>query len=155
LAFAVGLSIATGVAFSLLPALQAARASSLHDAMQQASRATAGGRSRRTRDALVVAQVAAALVLLVGAGLMLRTLANLRAIDLGFHADHLLTMRTLLPQARYTDGVKREAFFERVVADVEALPGVESAAYASNLPFAAAGNATGVGIDGPPPRESD
>ena len=91
-----------------VPAVQAARAS-LRDAVQQGARSTVGGRGRLTRDALVVMQVAAALVLLVGAGLMLRTLANLRAIDLGFHADHLLTMRTLLPQARYTDGVKREA----------------------------------------------
>src|SRR5262249_27764162 len=82
LAFALGLSIATGVAFSVLPAVQAARAS-LRDAVQQDARSTVGGRGRVTRDALVVLQVAAALVLLVGAGLMLRTLANLRAIDLG------------------------------------------------------------------------
>jgi predicted permease len=154
LAFALGLSIATGIAFSLLPAVQAARAS-LRDAVQQGARSTVGGRGRLTRDALVVMQVAAALVLLVGAGLMLRTLANLRAIDLGFRADHLLTMRTLLPQARYTDGAKRQAFFDRVVGEVRALPGVESAAYASNLPFMSQGNTTWFGIDGRPQGQNE
>ena len=71
---------------------------------------------------------------------MLRTLANLRAIDLGFRPDHLLTLRTTLPQARYADPVKRLAFYDRVIAGVHALPGVERAAYASNLPFTTAGN---------------
>ena len=154
LAFALALSAATSVAFSLLPALQAARAS-LRDAVQQGARSTLGGRGRATRDALVVLQVAAALVLLVGAGLMLRTLANLRAIDLGFRADHLLTMRTVLPQARYADGVQREAFFERVLAEVRALPGVEAAAYASTLPFATTGLTTWFGIEGRPQKQDE
>jgi len=109
LAFALALSVVTGVVFSVVPALQAARAS-LRDALQQGARSAVGGRGRLTRDALVVLQVATALVLLVGAGLMLRTLANLRAIDVGFRPDHLLTMRTTLPQAKYSDGVKRLAF---------------------------------------------
>jgi len=154
LAFAAVLSIATGVAFSLLPALQTSRAS-LHDSLQQAARSTAGGRSRLTRDALVVLQVAAALVLLVGAGLMLQTLANLRALDLGFRADHLLTMRTTLPRPRYADPVKRLAFYERVIAEVRALPGVEAAAYASYLPFTTSGNTTWIGIDGRPQQPGE
>ena len=65
-------------------------------------------------------QVAAALVLLAGAGLMLRTLANLRAIDVGFRPDHLLTLRTTLPQAKYRTAAQRLAFYDRVVADVRA-----------------------------------
>src|SRR5439155_7501331 len=96
LSFALVVSLATGVAFSLLPAIQAARAS-MRDAMQQGARSSVGGTGRFTRDALVVLQVAAALVLLAGAGLMLRTMANLRAIDLGFRPDHVLTLRTSLP----------------------------------------------------------
>jgi predicted permease len=147
LAFAVVLSIVTGILFSAMPAFQAARAS-LRDAMQQGARSAVGGRGRLTRDALVVLQVAAALVLLVGAGLMLRTLANLRAIDLGFRADHLLTLRTTLPQAKYNDGVKRLAFYERVIADARAVPGVENAAYGSTLPFQSIGNTNGFGIEG-------
>jgi predicted permease len=137
------------VAFSLLPALQAARVS-LNDALQQGARSTVGGRGRLTRDALVVLQVAAALVLLVGAGLMLRTLANLRAIDLGFRADHLLTLRTTLPRTQYADPVKRLAFYDRVIAEVRTLPGIEGAAYASDLPFTTAGNTIWFGIDGRP-----
>ena len=139
LAFAFLISIATGVLFSLVPSLQAARAS-LRDAMQQGARSAVGGSGRITRDALVVLQVAAALVLLAGAGLMLRTMANLRAVDIGFRPDHLLTLRTTLPQAKYKDPAQRLAFYERVVADVRALPGVESAAYGSTLPFMSPGN---------------
>ena len=102
LTFAFVVSIATGVLFGLVPALQAARAS-LRDALQQGARASVGGSGRLTRDALVVLQVAAALVLLTGAGLMLRTMANLRGIELGFRPDHLLTLRTTLPQPKYRD----------------------------------------------------
>ena len=72
----------------------------------------------------MVLQVAATLVLLVAAGLMLRTLANLHAIELGFNPDHLLTMQVALPQPKYADAAKRVAFFDRVVAGVRAQPGV-------------------------------
>jgi predicted permease len=140
-------SILTGLLFSIVPAVQAARGS-LRDALQQGSRSAVGGRARFTRDALVVAQVAAALVLLVCAGLMLRTLANLRAIDVGFRPDHLLTVRTILPIARYADPVKRMAFYDRVVAQVRALPGVEDVGYGSTLPFLSRGNTTWFQIDG-------
>jgi predicted permease len=147
LAFALALSVATGLLVSVVPALQAAGAS-LRDAIHQGARSSVGGRGRLTRDALVVVQVAAALVLLVGAGLMLRTLANLRAIDLGFRPDHLLTLRTTLPQAKYDDGIKRLAFYDRVVAEARALPGVEAAAYGSTLPFQSIGNTNAFGIEG-------
>jgi cell division protein FtsX len=133
LAFTLAVSIATGVVFSIVPAMQAARAS-LRDAIQQGARSSIGGRGRLTRDALVVLQIAAALVLLVGAGLMLRTLANLQAIDLGFRPDHLLTLRTTLPQTKYKDGTARLAFYDRVLAEAATLPGVTSAAYGSVLP---------------------
>ena len=133
-------SLATGGASSASCRRCRRRASSLQDALQQSARSAVGGRGRLTRDALVVLQVAAALVLLAGAGLMLRTLANLRAIDVGFRTDHLLTMRTTLPPTRYRDPAQRLAFYERVTADARALPGVESAAYISMLPFTRPGN---------------
>ena len=98
LAFAGALSIATGLLFSLGPALQSAHASTA-DVLQQHARGNAGGRSRAFRDGLVVLQVAATLVLLVAAGLMLRTLANLNAVELGFDANNLLTMQVPLPHA--------------------------------------------------------
>jgi putative ABC transport system permease protein len=145
--FTLAISIATALLFSVAPALHAARAS-LRDTLQRGGRSSVGGQARVTRDALVVLQVAAALVLLVGAGLMLRTLANLRAIDIGFRSDHLLTVRTILPATRYATGVARQAFFDRVIEQTRALPGVESAAYASMLPFQSIGNTTWFQIEG-------
>jgi putative ABC transport system permease protein len=154
LVFALVVSIATGIVFGFVPALQAARAS-LRDAMQHGARSAVGGRGRVTRDALVVLQVAAALVLLAGAGLMLRTMANLRAIELGFRPDHLLTVRTTLPQSKYREAAQRLSFYERVIAGVRALPGVQSAAYSSLLPFLSPGNTTWFSIEGIPPDQDD
>jgi putative ABC transport system permease protein len=155
LTFTLIVSVAASGLFSLVPAIQAS-GTLLQDALQQGSRSAVGGRSRLTRDALVVLQVAAALVLLVGAGLMLRTLANLRAIDVGFRSDHLMTMRTTLPAARYRDPQKRLAFYDRVVAGARALPGVEHAAYISNLPFVAQGDTIAFSIeDGEPAKPGD
>jgi len=154
LAFALIVSVATGLIFSLLPAMQAARAS-LRDAMQQSARSSVGGSGRFTRDALVVLQVAAALVLLTGAGLMLRTMRNLRAIDLGFRPDHLLTLRTSPPVSKYKDISQRAAFFQRVLDDVRTLPGVESAGYGSTLPFMSPGNTRWFSIEGRTPDEGD
>jgi putative ABC transport system permease protein len=155
LLFTGAVSLATGFVFSLIPAVQTAR-TSLRDAMQQGARSAIGGRGRLTRDAMVVAQLAAALVLLVGSGLMLRTLANLHAIDLGFRPDHLLTLRTTLPQAKYAEKTTRLAFYDRVIADVRALPGVVEAGYGQTLPFMSPGNTSFFGIEGrpvPPPSD--
>src|SRR5262249_34661929 len=116
-----------------------------------ASRSSVGTRSRLTRDALVVTQVAAALVLLVAAGLMLRTLASLRAIEIGFQSDHLLTLRTTLPIKKYASGTSRFAFYERVLDRVRALPGVERAAYGFTLPFQQQGNTISYTIEGRTP----
>jgi predicted permease len=149
IAFTLGASILTGLLFSLVPAIQAARGS-LRDALQHGGRSSVGGRARLTRDALVVLQVAAALVLLVGAGLMLRTLANLRAIEVGFRPDHLLVVRTVLPTTKYSTGPTRQSFWDRVVEQARALPGVESAAFISNLPFESTGNTTWFQIEGIP-----
>ena len=148
LLFTFAVSIASGLVFGAVPAWQSARAS-LHDALQQHTRAAVSGRSRFSRDALVVLQVAAALVLLVSAGLMLRTLANLRAIDVGFRTDRLLTVETSLPRMRYP-AARRLAFYERVLARVRAMPGVERAAYVSLLPFLSQGNTAGFAIESKP-----
>jgi len=153
LAFTVALSAVTGLLFNAIPAWQAARAS-LNEVLQQGGRGGIGGQSH-ARDALVVLEVAIALVLLVGAALMLRTLARLRAIDIGFRSDHLLTMRTTLPGTRYRDPLKRLAFYDRVVAGVRALPGVSSAAYGSMLPFLSIGNTNGYQVEGRVPAPGD
>ena len=148
LLFTLGLSLLTGMIFSLVPALQAARAS-VNDALKQGGRSGADTRGRNTRDALVVMEVAAALVLLTGAGLMIQTMAKLRAIDLGFRSDHLLTLRTALGP-KYKDPVKAIDYLNRVLDQVRQLPGVESVAYGSTLPFQSLGNTRGLMIDSRP-----
>ena len=153
LAFAGTLSIATGVLFSLGPALQSAHASTA-EVLQQHARGNTGGRSRAFRDGLVVLQVAATLVLLVAAGLMLRTLANLNAIDLGFDANNLLTMQApLMP--KYAEPSTRPAFYERIIAGVRALPGVRGAAFGSMLPFQSPGYTRTFSIEGRQPLPED
>ena len=148
LAFAGALSIATGLLFSVGPAFQSAHASTA-DVLQQHARGNVGGRSGAFRDSLVVVQVAATLVLLVAAGLMLRTLANLNAVALGFDANDLLTMQApLMP--RWADPIKRPAFYETVLDGVRALPGVRGAAFGSTLPFQA-GSSRFFSIDGRQP----
>jgi putative ABC transport system permease protein len=147
LAFTFIVSTAAGLIFSLVPAWQSSRVS-LRDAQQQGGRSMAG-HGRQTRDALVVAQLAAAVVLLVSAGLMLRTFANLRATELGFTPDHVLTMRTPLARTPQTlDPVSRLAFYDRVLTRVRALPGVEDAAYANLLPFESIGFTNSFRIEG-------
>jgi predicted permease len=149
LAFSVGVSIVTGLLFSIIPALQSVRGPIL-GTLQQFARAAGAGRGRIARDVLVILQVAAALVLLVAAGLMLRTLANLRAVDVGFRSDHLLTLRTPLRSQRYKEPPARHDFYDRVLARVNALPGVERSAYAVMLPFLSAGFTTGFMVVGEP-----
>ncbi len=153
LAFAGALSIATGVLFSLGPALQSAHASTA-EVLQQHARGNTGGRSRAFRDGLVVLQVAATVVLLVAAGLMLRTLANLNAVELGFDANNLLTMQApLMP--KYAEPSTRPAFYERILAGVRALPGVRGAAFGSMLPFQSPGYTRAFSIEGRQPLPED
>ena len=146
LVFAGALSIATGLLFSLGPVLQSAHASTA-DVLQQHARGNTGGRSRAFRDGLVVLQVAATLVLLVAAGLMLRTLANLNAVERGFDADNVLTMVVpLMP--KYADPSRRPAFYDGIIAGVRALPGVRGVAFGSLLPFQSTGNTRSFTIEG-------
>jgi predicted permease len=152
-AFAGALSIATGLLFSIGPALQSAHASTA-DVLQQHARGNTGGRNRAFRDGLVVVQVAATLVLLVAAGLMLRTLANLNAIPRGFDADNVLTMVVpLMP--KYAEPSKRPAFYEPILDGVRALPGVRGAAFGSALPFQSSGFTSAFGVEGRPRLPGD
>jgi predicted permease len=153
LAFAGALSIATGLLFSIGPALQSAHASTA-DVLQQHARGNTGGRSRTFRDGLVVVQVAATLVLLVAAGLMLRTLANLNATERGFDADNVLTMTVpLMP--KYAEPSKRPGFYEPILEGVRALPGVRGAAFGSALPFQSSGFTSAFGVEGRPRLPDD
>ncbi len=133
LAFSVLLSVVTTVVFGLAPALQASRAN-LHDVLKEGSRGMAGSR-HRLRAALVVSEIALALMLLVGAGLMLRSLLHLQSVPLGFQAENVLVMRINLPQGRYPDGGQRVEFYNRLLERMRSVPGVREAAAVSGLPF--------------------
>jgi putative ABC transport system permease protein len=134
----------TVMVFGLLPAFQTAR-DGVREALNEGARGgTAGRRRSRLRDALVVMEMALALVLLVGAGLMLRSFARLQQVDTGFSASNVLTMRIPLPEAKYPIPPGPNApppaglhFFNQLLERVKALPGVESASVTSMLPLGA------------------
>jgi putative ABC transport system permease protein len=143
LGFAAALTILTGILFGVLPALRACRGT---DATALRDRQSSGGGRERLRQALVVAQVAASIVLLVCAALLTRALLRVQALDPGFEADRVLTMRTALPPGRYPTTAGKVAFFDRVRAGVQALPGVDAAAYTSGLPMVMRGGVWPVGL---------
>ena len=134
-AFVFGLVVTTivGVTVGLLPALSASRAH-VRDGMQTSSRAVAGGRGA-ARGALVVSEVALALVLLVGAGLLLRSLDQLFAVSPGIQAERVLTMQVVDAADRNRTDQERLSFYEQVVAAVRNVPGVTGAAFTSQLPL--------------------
>lgn len=135
LAFALGATVATSLLFGLLPARQLARRASAA-ALQMGTRGTAAGAQRRgMRAALVAVEVALALLLLVGAGLMTLAFARLSGRDLGFSTDRVLTARVLLPEDRYPDAVSWAAFETRMLERVRAVPGVEAAGATTTLPL--------------------
>ena len=109
-----------------------------------------GSGGHRLRDALVVCEVALAIVLLSGAALMIRSLQNLYHLDPGFRADHMLVMRTPLPRQKYEAFAPRTAFYDQVLAKVEAIPGVVSAGYTTWVPLTNSGGAMGITIEGKP-----
>ena len=147
LGFTLAVSLITGIVFGLAPALQTTRLA-VSDKLKEGGRANVGGASRRFRDILVVGEVALAMTLLVSAGLLLQTLRNLRAIDAGFSPERILTMTTRLPFPKYQDPIKRINYFNTVLDGVRRMPGVESAAFTSNLPYTARGNTNGFRVEG-------
>ena len=144
LGFTFLLALLTILIFGLLPAFHAARAD-LRDAMNEGGGAGIGNRRQgRVRRVLVVAEVALALVLLVGSGLMLRTFIKLRQVDVGFNARNVITMRVPLPDAKYPFSLNpkepREpaglAFSDQLLARIKSIPGVQSATIGSRFPLA-------------------
>src|SRR5262245_47924499 len=150
LGFTLGISLLTGVIFGLAPAFEATRLN-LHDSLKEGGRNVGGGmRSHRLRNSLVILEVALALVLLICAGLLIRSFARLQGVDPGFNARNVLTMRVSLPARKYDNDQKRINFFRQAVARMQSLPGVESVGAVSYLPFAAPHAGTGVEIEGRP-----
>jgi putative ABC transport system permease protein len=149
LEFTLALTAATGVGFGLLPAIQASRAD-LESVLKQAGRGGSGAAGHRFRDALVVAEVTLSLVLLVGAGLLLRSARALQRAEPGFRTDHLLTAEFRLPPAKYPEPRMIAAFFRQTLERLRAVPGIESAALVRAVPFSGNGGATTYQVEGQP-----
>lgn len=150
LGFTFALTLITGIVFGLMPALEAARFD-VNDSLKEGGKNLGGGsRSHRLRNLFVVMQVAMALVLLVGAGLFMKSLSRLQAVDPGFNSRNLLTMRVSLPRRKYDSDPKVMDFFNRAVEQLRALPGVEAAGAINTLPFAGPHSGTSLEVEGQP-----
>jgi putative ABC transport system permease protein len=152
LLFTAAISLVSVIFFGLIPALRATRVS-VHDSLKEGTRTSESRGGMRLRDALVVGQFALALALLVGAGLMMQTLWNLRRVDLGFRSDHLLTSILPLPDSKYDNDAKICSFYRNVLEQLRTKPGIVSAGFASDAPFTSEGDTEGYRVEGePPPR---
>ena len=149
LGFTFGISLLTGIIFGMLPAWSASR-SAVGDALKEGGRNTVGGARQRLRSAFVVVELAVALVLLVGAGLLIKTFWNLRSVESGFNPERLITMRVELPEARYKEVDKQTRFRTQTLANINSLPGVQSA-MVSELPLSGDALDHDFVIDGRPP----
>ncbi|HEY4491026.1 MAG TPA: ABC transporter permease, partial [Acidobacteriota bacterium] len=155
LAFAFVVSILTGLLFGIVPALTAARWN-LQEDLQSGSRGTSGVHSGKTRAALVVVQLAFALILLSGAGLLIQSFLRLTSIHPGFDAKQVLSFRILLPRVKYPEDSHRISFFQNALTRFRSLPGVQSAGMISYLPFTGPAAGTDFYIEGrpiPPPEQ--
>ncbi len=144
-AIAAAFSAITGLGFGLLPALRVGGVSGF-SALREGARS--GGRRQRLRTVLVAIEVAVSVMLLISSGLLIRALVRVQGVDPGFAADDVVTLRTVLPSPQYDDPARRAFFYDRVLASVRALPGVEQAAYTSGLPMVLTGGIAGVSIPG-------
>ena len=136
LGFTFGVAALTGLVFGLAPALQASK-TDLNESLKETERGSTG-RRQALRGALVVSEVALALVLLIGAGLMVKSLWQLQRIDTGFDPSHVLALQLSLKGERAADPQKVQNFIAQVEARVKSLPGVEAVAFTNGLPFAGA-----------------
>jgi putative ABC transport system permease protein len=154
LVFSSVVALVTGILFGLAPAMQASRPY-LHDTLTETSRGTTGGRAR-LRHGLVVAEVALTLVLLVGAGLLLKSFHHLLRVNPGFAHEQVLTFRLSLAGRKYSTPDSRSAFYESLLERIRALPGVQTASVASQIPFDSFSWQTSFLVEGrpePPPGE--
>lgn len=149
LAFTAGLSVVTAALFGLAPAIVAARVSFI-DTLKDGARAGTGRMRRWMRGALVVSEMALALVLLAGAGLLLKSFIQLAQVHPGFETDHRLTALTLLPRPKYADNARVVDFFDRAAAGLRTIPGVEAAALVSIVPMSGGDEIYSIDFEGRP-----
>ena len=147
LAFTLVISLLTGLLFGIAPALQVTR-SNVNESLKEGGRSATGGASRqRVRNTLVVSEVALSLLLLVGAGLLIKSFLNLSRSDVGFDPEGVVTMRVSLPEARYKENAQVVNFYQQLLQRVQTLPGVESAGLTRGLPMSG-GIESGITVEG-------
>ncbi|MGH9956522.1 MAG: ABC transporter permease, partial [Pyrinomonadaceae bacterium] len=154
LGFSFGLSLFTGMLFGLAPALQSSRLD-LNEVLKEGGRTTSRGERQRLRSAFVVAEIALAVVLLVGAGLMMKSLLRLLQTNVGFNPQNVLTMAIALPPGKYADPTALVSFHQQLKERVQSLPGVMGAGTVNILPLQG-GNTTRFMVEGdpvPPPGQ--
>jgi putative ABC transport system permease protein len=150
LIFTALVAVLTGITFGLAPALHGSHLN-LNDTLKEGGRDSGGGiKGNRARGLLVIGEVAISFVLLIGAGLLINSFFHLRKLDPGFRADHLLTMKVDLSEVKYPDRDRRATFFDEVIRRVRALPGVQSAGVADNLPLTYNGDSMTISVEGIP-----
>ena len=150
LAFTAGIALLTGLLFGLMPALRAYKMGMVA-AMHEGGRGSTS--SRRSNSVLVAAQFALSFVLLVGAGLLLKSFKRLEAVDLGFNPEKMLTMFISLPMRQYAKSQQSIQFYQSLVDRVRNLPGIRAAGLMTNLPFVGDGNSDGFIVEGHKPSE--
>src|SRR4029077_7872179 len=144
-------AIFSTVVFALIPALQVTRPN-VDEALQEGNCGAVGPESHHLRRLLVIAQVALSLLLLAGAGLLIKSFANLRATKPGFDPQHALVAELILPKAKYQTSKKHRQFFEQVVSKLAAVPGVDAIGAAFPMPFSGNDWGSTFSIVGQPPR---
>jgi len=150
LAFTLSVSLLTGFAAGLLPALRMAKAD-LNQALKQGlGRTASDSGGNRTRNVLVVSEVALSLMLLIGAGLMIRTLWTLYHVNPGFDPDHVVTMEVSVPTGKFAEPAQQVRFFTRVLEGIRELPGVQSAGLIDSLPLSDNGSHQPILVEGRP-----
>jgi len=153
LAFTTLIAVLTGILFGLAPALQATK-TRLNEALKEGGKGTLGKTGRQgVRNALVVAEIALSLVLLVGAGVSVRSFIEILRADLGIKPEHVVTMNVALPREKYATEQQRRNFFDQLLERVAALPGVTKAGAAHNLPMSGSGDGNSFQIVGQPSFE--
>src|ERR1043166_3828258 len=156
-AFTFGLSVLTGIVFGLAPALTASKPDLIHALRNSRSQGLMSFGLRSFRGWLVVTELALAVVLLLAAGLLVRAATQLRAIDLGFNRDNVLTARISLPRSTYKDPTQTQAFYDDLLQRLRSLPGIESAGMINHTPLSGFGIVAFTGIEDNPhlDREKD
>jgi putative ABC transport system permease protein len=152
LAFSLLISVATGLLFGLLPALQASKPD-LNTTLKEGSRGASGGiKSNRTRSVFVIGEVTVCLVLLIGAGLMIKSFYKLLSVSPGFNPENALAVNVALSGSRYRDAAGVSNFYQQALERLSAVPGVKSAAVVTALPMNGNFGSRYFGIEGRPPQ---